>query len=35
MFPEGGALLECKPPAASLLPIFHFFLLAKVNFARA
>ena len=34
MFPEGGALLGCKPPAALLLAIFHFFLLDKVNFAR-
>ncbi len=34
MIPEGEALLGCKPPAASLLAVFHFFLLAKVNFAR-
>jgi hypothetical protein len=34
MVPEGGALLGCKPPAAALLVVFHFFLLAKVNFAR-
>jgi hypothetical protein len=34
MFPEGGALLGCKPPAAKLLAVYHIFLLAKVNFAR-
>ena len=27
MFPEGGALLGCKPPAAKLLAVFHFFVL--------
>lgn len=32
--PRWGALLGCKPPAAKLLAVFHFFLLAKVNFAR-
>jgi len=35
MLPEGCAVLGCKPSAAKLLTAFHFFLLAKVNFARA